>query len=364
MAAREVFVVVGTRPEIVKMAPVVRGLEGLPSVEPVLVHTDQHYDDSLSGDFFDALALPTPDHHLGVGSGTHGEQTASGLVELEDLLETHDPAAVLAQGDTNTTLSAALAACKRPEPFGHVEAGIRSFDRSMPEEVNRVLVDRVADLAFAPTETAVENLAAEGITDGVHCTGNTVVDACLTHAELAAAESTTLDRFDLEPEQYVVATIHRERNTDDPTRLQAIVEALDAHSAPVVLPAHPRTRAALEALEWTPTGALRLVDPVDYLDFLRLLDGARLVVTDSGGIQEEASVLEVPCLTVRPNTERPETVTAGVNELVEPTALPDRLDPVYEKPDAMTGHPDLYGDGTAGERIAKHVVDRLEGGEQ
>lgn len=356
----EVVVVVGTRPEIVKMAPVVRALSDHPSLEPTLVHTDQHYDSELSDDFFEALSLPRPDAHLGVGSGRHEEQTADGLVAVADELRSREPAAVLAEGDTNAVLSTALAASKLPVAFGHVEAGIRSFDRSMPEEVNRELADRVADLAFAPTETAAGNLSDEGVEDGVVVTGNTVVDACLEHVEVAARESDVLERFGLREERYVVATIHRERNTDDPERLRRIVAALDGRSAPVVLPAHPRTAAALEDLDWAPSGSLRLVEPLDYLDFLRLLSTARVAVTDSGGVQEEASILEVPCLTVRPNTERPETVAAGVNELVDPGDLADRLEAVYADPDQMTGNPELYGDGSAADRIVESLADHLD----
>ncbi|WP_254546353.1 non-hydrolyzing UDP-N-acetylglucosamine 2-epimerase [Halomarina pelagica] len=356
---RELVVVVGTRPEIIKMAPVIRAAEG--TFDRYLVHTGQHYDAEMSGAFFEALDLPTPDSNLEIGSGTQGEQTADALVGVERLLLERDPAAVVALGDTNAVLSTALAASKLPTTFGHVEAGLRSFDRSMPEEVNRVVADHVADLSFAPTEQAVANLAEEGVTDGVHETGNTIVDACREHAPLAAERSSVLERFDLEG-RYVAATIHRASNTDDPERLRAVMDALDGARAPVVLPAHPRTQAVLDEIGYEPEGSLRLVDPLDYLDFLKLLDGARVVVTDSGGIQEEASILEVPCLTVRPNTERPETVEAGVNELVEPGDLGARLDALLtddEAHAAMTGHPNLYGDGRAGERIVDALAERL-----
>jgi UDP-N-acetylglucosamine 2-epimerase (non-hydrolysing) len=354
---RELAVVVGTRPEIIKMAPVVRAAEGRFDLH--LVHTGQHYDDELSAAFFEALDLPTPDENLAIGSGSQAEQTASALVGIESMLVERDPAAALALGDTNAVLSTALAASKLPTRFGHVEAGLRSFDRTMPEEVNRVVADHVADFSFAPTAKAVEHLEAEGVTAGVYETGNTVVDACREHAPLAAERSDALDRFDLDPGAYVVATIHRPNNTDDPERLRTIVETLDDASAPVVLPAHPRTTTVLDGMGYEPSGSLRLVDPLDYLDFLSLLDSARVAVTDSGGVQEEASILEVPCLTVRPNTERPETVAAGVNDLVEPDELGDRLATLLTDDDAraaMTGAPDLYGDGSAGE----HIVDVLD----
>lgn len=356
----EVIVVVGTRPELIKMAPVVRVLTSHDDLSPRLLHTGQHYDESLSGGFFETLGLPEPATNLDVGSGSQARQTADGLVGIEAELDARNPAAILAQGDTNAVLSAALAAAKSPVPFGHVEAGIRSFDRSMPEEVNRVLADTVSDWLFAPTDTAASNLGDAGIDSGVHVVGNTVVDACLAHREVARRESSVLDDFGLAPDEFVLATIHRAGNTDDPARLRDIVAALDTHEAPVVLPAHPRTTAALDAEGIEPTGSLRVVTPLDYLDFLRALDAARVVVTDSGGVQEEASVLETPCLTVRPNTERPETVEAGVNELVEPVALAGRLTAVWSaEHESMVGHTDLYGDGDSAARIVSVLADTL-----
>jgi UDP-N-acetylglucosamine 2-epimerase len=361
--SREVLVVVGTRPELVKMAPVVRALDAHESLTPRLLHTGQHYDDALSGDFFATLGLPDPATNLEVGSGSQSDQTAAGLVGIDDELATRDLAAVLAQGDTNAVLSAALATSKRDVPFGHVEAGIRSFDRSMPEEVNRVLADHVADWCFAPTETAAGNLADAGIESGVHVVGNTVVDACLAHREVARRESSVLEALDLVPGEFALATIHRAGNTDDAVRLQAIVEALGGRAFPVVLPAHPRTVTALEHADLRPTGSLRVVDPLSYLDFLRALDAARVVVTDSGGVQEEASVLETPCLTVRPNTERPETVDAGVNELVDPGSLGGRLEAVYHHEYAsMTGASTLYGDGDSAARIVEVLASNLDAG--
>ncbi|MFD1512913.1 non-hydrolyzing UDP-N-acetylglucosamine 2-epimerase [Halomarina rubra] len=354
---RELAVVVGTRPEIIKMAPVIRAAEGRFDLH--LVHTGQHYDDEMSGAFFESLDLPTPDDNLEIGSGSQAEQTASGLVGVEAMLSEREPAAVLALGDTNAVLSTALAASKLSTKFGHVEAGLRSFDRTMPEEVNRVVADHVADFSFAPTAKAIEHLEDEGVTAGVYETGNTIVDACRDHAPMAAERSTVLEDLGVAGEDYVAATIHRASNTDDPERLREIVAVLDSASAPVILPAHPRTTNVLDEMGYEPSGSLRLVDPLDYLDFLQLLNHARVAVTDSGGIQEETSILEVPCLTVRPNTERPETVAAGVNELVEPDELEGRLETLLTDDaarEAMTGHPDLYGDGSAGE----HIVDVLD----
>jgi UDP-N-acetylglucosamine 2-epimerase (non-hydrolysing) len=359
----DVVAVVGTRPEIIKMAPVLRALEASP-LSYRLVHTNQHYDAEMSGTFFETLSLPAPDDDLEVGSASQAEQTAAGLVGVAGVLREAAPGVVLAQGDTNAVLSTALATSKLPPAFGHVEAGIRSFDRTMPEEVNRVVADHVADLAFAPTDVAAGHLADESVAAAVHVTGNTVVDACREHAAIAAERSDVLERLDLVAGEYVAATIHRPGNTDDPERLRTVVTALDDADFPVVLPAHPRTKSAIEAAGLSPTGSLRLVEPLGYLDFLELERNARVVVTDSGGVQEEASILEVPCLTVRPNTERPETVDAGVNELLEPEALAERLAAVYGDDalhDAMTGHPELYGDGRAGERIVDLVAAALDG---
>lgn len=356
-----VTIVVGTRPEFIKMAPVVRSIQSSDELELRLIHTGQHYDDSLSKMFFETLALPAPNRYLDVGSGTHSEQTGKAMMAIEHDINEQSPVVVLAEGDTNAVLSAALAVSKLDTLFGHVEAGIRSYDRTMPEEINRVVADHVSDLLFAPTSVAKKNLAAEGIIDGVHITGNPVVDACQTHSEIAAQQSDILDHLAIEPGKYVAATIHRPRNTDDSDRLRHIVTALDAMPFPVILPAHPRTSEALERIGFEPTESLQLLEPLGYLDFLRLLMEARVVVTDSGGIQEEASILEVPCLTVRPNTERPETIEAGVNELVSPDALANRLPRVYEtEADQMVGAPHLYGEGIAGEQIVEIIEAQLD----
>ena len=357
-----VLAVVGTRPELVKMAPVVRALDAAPATEPRLLHTGQHYDDELSSDFFEVLGLPEPARNLEVGSASGAKQTADGLVGVDAEIAAREPAAVVTLGDTNAVLAATLAGAKRDVLVGHIEAGLRSGDRSMPEEVNRVVADHLSELLFAPTDSAVGNLASEGIESGVTRTGNTIVDACLDHAPVARERSDVLARFGLDGD-YALATIHRPHNTDDPDRLHAILAALNDASVPVVLPAHPRTEAAIEALGFEPSRSLRLTAPQGYLDFLALLDGACLAVTDSGGVQEEASVLETPCLTVRPNTERPETVEAGVNELVEPTALGERLTRLATDATAraaMAGRPEIYGDGNAGERIVATLIERME----
>jgi UDP-N-acetylglucosamine 2-epimerase (non-hydrolysing) len=358
----EVVTVVGTRPEIIKMAPVIRAVSENEKLTTYLVHTDQHYDESLSQSFFSALELPAPDEHLDVGSGTHHDQTAAGLRKVGTLVDQRTPAAVLAQGDTNAVLSTAIATSKTRASFGHVEAGLRSFDWRMPEEINRIVADAVADFMFVPTQTALANLREEGRADRAYLMGNTIVDACLAHEPIAQQKSDILSELGLEAISYAVATIHRPLNTDNKTRLQRILTALDEASVPVVFPVHPRTHVAIDALNFTPDDALKLIRPLDYLDFLKLLSDSVTIVTDSGGIQEEASVLEIPCLTVRPNTERPETVAAGVNRLVEPADLASELETVVTdsaERAAMTGHTGLYGEGDSGRQIASVLAKEL-----
>lgn len=356
----EVCIVVGTRPEIIKMAPVIRAVESSDYLFPYIIHTNQHYDDNLSGAFFQDLNLREPDSNLRIGSGSQAKQTADGLVGIERVIEKRLPKIVLAQGDTNAVLSAAIATAKMDSAFGHVEAGIRSFDRTMPEEINRIVADNLADLLFAPTETAARNLADEEVRDGVYVTGNTVVDACHEHVRLASKQSSILERLDVDSCEYVVATIHRPRNTDNPERLKEIVNQLNQLSIPVVFPAHPRTRNRMDELDLTVGNTIRLIEPLDYLDFLKLESSSTVIVTDSGGVQEEASILQVPCLTVRPNTERPETVKAGVNRLIQPSEVNEAvkrhlIDESHSA--AMRGHPDLYGDGKAGQRIAAALTE-------
>jgi UDP-N-acetylglucosamine 2-epimerase (non-hydrolysing) len=344
------------------MAPVIRAIQRTDSITPYIVHTNQHYDNELSKAFFRNLNLPSPDRNLQVGSGTQGEQTADGLVGVERVLEARSPPIVLAQGDTNAVLSTAIATSKIDVLFGHVEAGIRSFDRSMPEEVNRVLADQVTDLAFAPTPEAVENLAAEGVTEDVYVTGNTVVDACREHLEISNERSDILTNLELKDKNYIVATIHRPRNTDTPTRLRRVITELDKIDSPVILPAHPRTKKRIDLEDLTSNDTLRIVPPLDYLDFLKLEANAEVIVTDSGGIQEEASILEIPCLTVRPNTERSETVDAGVNKLVKPEEISELVHQLKSSPavyESMQGCTDLYGDGTAGQQIVEVICSKI-----
>ena len=312
--------VVGARPNFMKLAPVDRALAERAGVEHEIVHTGQHYDPEMSVSFFEDLWLPAPDHHLGVGSGSHAAQTAAVLERLEPVLTASRPDLVLVYGDVNSTLAAALVAAKLGIRVGHVEAGLRSQDWSMPEEINRVVVDRLSALHFVPSRDAIDNLRAEGVADDrIHFVGNVMIDS-LCWALGRARERDPVGRYGLGATPYVVATLHRPANVDDPGTLRELVETLAclSEAGPVLFPVHPRTRKHLGALGLGAGqhGDLRLIEPLGYLEMLGLVAGAALVITDSGGLQEETTFLGVPCLTVRPNTERPVTCMHGTNRLV------------------------------------------------
>ncbi|MBN1394467.1 MAG: UDP-N-acetylglucosamine 2-epimerase (non-hydrolyzing) [Pirellulales bacterium] len=349
--------IVGARPQFIKAAPLSAELRK--RHEEYLVHTGQHYDDNMSDVFFRELNIPSPDRHLGVGSGSHAAQTAAMLERIERVLLDVKPDAAIIYGDTNSTLAGALAAAKLHVPVAHVEAGLRSFDRRMPEEINRVVADHLSTWLFAPSQVSVRQLAAEGVTEGVHEVGDIMADGVRLFAPLARERSEALARLGLNPGEYFAATVHRAANTDDAERLTGILQGLSAASRPVVLPLHPRTRAAIErhgltSLTENTSGSLRIIEPLGYLDMLQLQQNAAAVLTDSGGIQKEAYYLGVPCITLRDETEWIETVEAGWNRLV---GAEDRkiLLAIDESP-AVGGrpHPVLYGDGHAAERIAGH----------
>lgn len=341
----KVLSVVGARPQFVKCAPVSREVRKVH--EEVLVHTGQHYDYLLSEVFFCDLGIPAPDYHLDIGSGSHGVQTGRMLAAIEEVIGKEEPEIVLVYGDTNSTLAGALAAAKMHVPVAHVEAGLRSFDRRMPEEVNRVLTDHCSDLLFCPTATAVRNLAAEGVTAGVHLTGDVMVDALQQNLPLARERSTV----DLPGEPYYLATVHRAGNTDDPVALRAIMEAFALLDGPVVFPVHPRTQKKFAGYGIAPAANVRVVEPLPYFDMLALLSGARAVLTDSGGVQKEAYILEVPCVTLRENTEWVETIEDGWNVLTG--ADTDRIVAEAQKAGgARRRHSARFGDGHAAARIA------------
>ncbi len=342
-----ILTIVGARPQFVKAAPLSDAIRTQHT--ETLVHTGQHYDDDMSDIFFRQLGIPAPDVNLGVGSGTHAEQTAAMLPPLERLMQERTPDWVVVIGDTNSTLAGALAAVKLHIPIAHVEAGLRSYNRTMPEEINRVLTDHASNLRFAPTQVAVENLAKEGITAGVVMTGDIMVDAVLRTIKAARQQSDVLDRLKRTPGGYLAATIHRPANTDDPAALRAIIAAFDALPLPVVFPAHPRTQKAMQAAGITPGERVRVVAPLGYMDMLMLLDEAAALITDSGGLQKEAYVLHTPCVTVRSETEWVETVQSGWNRLAAPGDIGAAVAAALEPPPAE--HPNFYGDGGAAARM-------------
>jgi len=305
--------IVGARPQFIKAAPVSAALQ-TSGHEEILVHTGQHYDRQMSDVFFEELGIPPPAINLGVGSGPHGRQTAAMLAGIESVLMEHQPDCVLVYGDTNSTLAGAIAACKMNVPLAHVEAGLRSFNRSMPEEHNRVLTDHCADILFCPTDTAVQNLAREGITEQVFRVGDTMYESMQRFDAAAAARVQLLDALGVAPGRYLLATIHRASNTDDDAVLRTLIETLATLGEPVIFPVHPRTAARIESNRLVPKSAeLKLIPPVGYLDMLVLERHARIVLTDSGGVQKEAFFFGVPCVTLRAETEWVETVAAGMN---------------------------------------------------
>ncbi|WP_276282162.1 non-hydrolyzing UDP-N-acetylglucosamine 2-epimerase [Halorussus caseinilyticus] len=351
----KVLTVVGARPQFVKAAAVSRELRR--RHDEVLVHTGQHYDEEMSDVFFEELGMPEPDDNLGVGSDSHGAQTAEMIAGLEARIDSEDPDAVLVYGDTNSTLAAAVAASKMDTRLAHVEAGLRSYNRQMPEEVNRVLTDHAADLLFAPSRRAVENLREESVPGAVHDTGDVMHDAVLWARERAEEHSEILDEFGVEPDEYVLATVHRAANTDDPESLAAILDALAGDSREVVLPAHPRTinRMREYGMYEDARERLTLTDPAGYLDFVRLQDCADVVATDSGGVQKEAFFLDTPCVTMREETEWRETVEAGWNTLVGANEKAIRRALANAEPPADKPRP--YGDGDAAATITNLLDD-------
>jgi UDP-N-acetylglucosamine 2-epimerase (non-hydrolysing) len=354
--AREVCFVVGARPNFMKAAPVYQALaEQDGAADLLLVHTGQHYDTEMSGVFLEELGLPAPDVFLDTGSGTHAEQTARALLGIEKILLERRPAYVVVAGDVNSTLAGALAAVKLGIPVAHIESGLRSFDPTMPEEHNRRLTDHMSTLLLVHSQSGVDNLGREGICDGVELVGNTMIDSLLRHVDAARARR-PWERFDLEPGRYAVVTLHRPALVDQDAGLRAVAEGLGAlqHAIPVVFPAHPRTGIRLDALDLglkLENAGVRVVPPLGYLDFLGLEAAARVVITDSGGVQEETSALGIPCFTLRDSTERPVTLELGTNVLLG--ARPERLGEVPELLGASRPSQAIpLWDGAAGPRAA------------
>jgi UDP-N-acetylglucosamine 2-epimerase (non-hydrolysing) len=353
----KVALVLGTRPEIIKLSPIIRELERL-RWGYFLLHTGQHYSYNMDEVFFEQLELPAPAYNLDVGSGTHAAQTGKMMMGIEEVLRQEAPDVVLVEGDTNTVLAGALAAVKIGITVGHVEAGLRSHDRAMPEEVNRVLADHCSDLLFAPTETSKQTLLSEGIAeDRISVTGNTIVDAVYRNLEISKRHAAVHDELEVTNGRYFLATVHRQENVDNEKRFRGILRGLkmvqEEFNSPLIYPIHPRARKQLHSFGLEAEGVL-LVDPIDYLGFLQLESSARLVLTDSGGLQEEACILGVPCVTLRDYTERPETLEVGANVLagVDPYEIVTKVEFML-KNGRRWRNP--FGDGKAAERII-HVV--------
>jgi UDP-N-acetylglucosamine 2-epimerase (non-hydrolysing) len=360
-----IAIILGTRPEIIKMSPIIRSCQKK-GVDFFVLHTGQHYSYEMDRVFFEELSLPPPDFNLDVGSKSHAEQTGLIMTGIEKILLKEKPEVVLVQGDTNTVLAGTLAASKcyvrggssQPVDVGHIEAGLRSFDRSMPEEVNRIVADHLSTYLFAPTEIAREHLLKEGIPDRkISVTGNTIADAVFENLSLSKKKSDTIGKLGLQPDGYFLVTLHRQENVDNKKRLKGILDSLSrihkTTGMPLVFPVHPRTEKMIESFGLKLKG-FQLIKPLGFLEFLQLESHARLALTDSGGVQEEACILKVPCVTIRDSTERPETVDAGANMVagVDPASIINAADRMLARPRSWKNP---FGDGNAGDRIIEIV---------
>ncbi len=355
----KIVTIIGARPQFIKAAPVSFALREA-GLSEFILHTGQHYDQMMSEVFFKEMGIPKPDKNIDVGSGFHGYQTGQMLIHIEQTLMDVMPDMVLVYGDTNSTLAGALASSKLQIPLAHIEAGLRSYNRTMPEETNRIVADHCSEMLFCPTQTAIDNLRQEGITEGVHLVGDTMVDALMQFIAVAEKKGSALNDLDLRPGDYYLATVHRPYNTDDPDKLAKIITAFNALDKRVIFPVHPRTRQKLE-YEYKekysePGNNLQLIEPLGYLDMLLLEKNARMILTDSGGIQKEAYILGVPCITLRPETEWVETLSSGWNALVGTdinTIVTATQQPIPSKsPDPV------FGKGNA----AKHIVEIISSG--
>lgn len=355
----KISIILGTRPEIIKMSPVIRECEKKDLIYFTL-HTGQHYSYNLDQIFFRDLELPEAKYNLNVGSGSHAEEIGKMLRGIEVILLRESPDIILVQGDTNTVLAGALAASKLNIKVGHVEAGLRSYDRSMPEEINRVLTDHISDYAFTPTDVARKNLLKEGINeDKIYVVGNTIVDSVYQNLVIAKRKSDILSKMNLLPNDYFLITSHRQENVDKKEKLKGILDALEQiyqeYEIPLIYPIHPRTKKMINAFGLGNRKSLTLIEPLGFIDFLQLEANSKLVLTDSGGIQEESCILKVPCVTLRENTERPETLEVGSNILAgtEPERILSGVETMLQRTNSWINP---FGDGRAGERIIKKIL--------
>lgn len=366
MQTKKIVLVVGARPNFMKSAPLMRALgKYSDKFETVLIHTGQHYDHKLSQLFFDELKMPKPDIYLGVGSASHAEQTARIMTGLENELIELKPDLVIVFGDVNSTLATSVVTSKLWIKLGHVEAGLRSFDHTMPEEINRIVTDRLSDYLFVSEQSGLTNLKAEGVPDGkVFFTGNIMIDSLVSNLEVAN-KSDILSRLGLQPKEYIAMTMHRPANVDSPDILKSIIEGIKKISQriPVVFPCHPRTKNRIQEfglVESSESGNLKIIEPMGYLDFLKLQAESRLVLTDSGGIQEETTYLQIPCITMRENTERPATVDVGTNIIVgtDPVRITESVMAALDGKGKKGAIPELWDGQTAG-RIVDILREKL-----
>ncbi len=356
-----ISIILGTRPEIIKLSPIIRECQRL-KLDHFLLHTGQHYSENMDLAFFEQLALPDPKHNLNVGSGSHAEQTGRMLIGIENVLLAEEPDVVLVQGDTNTCLAGALAASKMGIRVAHVEAGLRSYNPRMPEEINRTLVDHCSDILFAPTDISRQILLNEGVQkERIFVTGNTIVDSVIQNLKLSRSRANTLNELGVESGDYFVVTVHRQENVDDEGNLRRIIHGLEkvasVFNKKLIYPVHPRAKARLEAIGMK-SKYVQLVDPLDYLSFLQIESCAKLVLTDSGGVQEETCILGIPCVTLRNETERPETMKVGSNILAgtDPEMIVKCVDFMLHK---QSGWRNPFGDGKSGMRIVEILRNEL-----
>jgi len=355
-----IHLIAAARPNFMKVAPLYRLLKKETWASPIIVHTGQHYDVNMSDSFFADLELPNPNIHLGIGSGSHAEQTAKVMIAYEKIVMEERPDLVVVVGDVNSTLAASLTASKLGASLAHLEAGLRSFDRSMPEEINRVVTDALADLLWTPSPDADENLLREGIPrEKIKRVGNIMIDS-LEMLRSRIEKEAVYEIFDVKPSGYGLITLHRPSNVDSPSVLEELCRVLSriAKKIPLIFPVHPRTKKKLKSYGYVPTlenvSGLRLVNPVSYVPFMNLLFNSRLVVTDSGGLQEETTYLGIPCITVRPNTERPITIKEGTNKLCRPGEIESQVDAILTNRDKKWAIPELW-DGDTGSRVVKSI---------
>lgn len=348
---KKIITVVGARPQFIKAAPFSRVVRKY--YKELLIHTGQHYDSNMSEIFFNQLDIPKPDLNLNVGSGTHGLQTANMIIELEKVFLKEKPSLIVIYGDTNSTLAASIAASKIHIPVAHIEAGLRNFDLAIPEEVNRVVADKLSQFLFVPTKTAIKNLNAEGITKGIYLTGDVMVDALHYGLKIAQSKSKILSELNIEPKKYCLATIHRAENTNDVEKLRQIILALGSFSETVIFPIHPRTKKVIEENDILLSSNIKLMPSKGYLDFITLEANARIIITDSGGVQKEAYCLKTPCITIFPSTSWVETVDDGWNKLAD--ANKRSIIEIYNSQYDLSVYNEHFGDGHASEKIVEII---------